>query len=271
MASNNSKKDNSNTQNKKDSSDKYEIKLDKWIPKPKYTFTYLGMGCSPRGDIIAIKAKSKNGKTFLATLLSAVILGAKHMGDLKSEYPDDSKVLYFDTEQNQINTQMLMSRIHVICGWPLENNDRLHVYSMREMPMEERLKYIIEQTKKHKPTAVFIDGIADLLLDFNDIASSNELIESLMRLSSYNRCAVFFILHTNKSNGDMKGHLGTLGWQKCSDVFSIERQKDGLFKVRDVDSRNRPIYDFGFKISADGVPFVVKIEQEEEEPKDESE
>ena len=137
--------------------------------------------------------------------------------------------------------------------------------------MEERLKYIIEQTKKHKPTAVFIDGIADLLLDFNDIASSNELIESLMRLSSYNRCAVFFILHTNKSNGDMKGHLGTLGWQKCSDVFSIERQKDGLFKVKDVDSRNRPIYDFGFKISADGVPFVVKIEQEEEEPKDESE
>lgn len=176
MASNNSKKDNSNTQSKKDGSDKYEIKLDKWIPKPKYTFTYLGMGCSPRGDIIAIKAKSKNGKTFLATLLSAVILGAKHMGDLKSEYPDDSKVLYFDTEQNQINTQMLMSRIHVICGWPLENNDRLHVYSMREMPMEERLKYIIEQTKKHKPTAVFIDGIADLLLDFNDIASSNELI-----------------------------------------------------------------------------------------------
>ena len=137
MASNNSKKDNSNTQSKKDGSDKYEIKLDKWIPKPKYTFTYLGMGCSPRGDIIAIKAKSKNGKTFLATLLSAVILGAKHMGDLKSEYPDDSKVLYFDTEQNQINTQMLMSRIHVICGWPLENNDRLHVYSMREMPMEE--------------------------------------------------------------------------------------------------------------------------------------
>ena len=62
----------------------------------------------------------------------------------------------------------------------------------------------------------------------------------------------------------MKGHLGTIGCHKCSEVFSVEIQKYGLFKVREIDSRNRPIYDFGFKISADGVPFVVKIEQEEE-------
>ena len=57
----------------------------------------------------------------------------------------------------------------------------------------------------------------------------------------------------------MKGNLGTIGCHKCSEVFSVERQKDGLFKVREIDSRNRPIYDFSFKISEDGVPFVVKI------------
>ena len=41
----------------------------------------------------------------------------------------------------------------------------------------------------------------------------------------------------------MKGHLGTIGCQKCSDVFSVERQNEGLFKVREIDSRNRPIYE----------------------------
>ena len=237
--------------------DKYEVRLDERIPKPKYTFTCLGRGCSPQGDIIAIKAKSKNGKTFLATLFSAVILGAE-MGNLKAEFPDDSKVLFFDTEQNKINSQILMSRIHIMCGWPLYNRERLHVYSMREMPMGERMKYIIEKTKKHKPTAVFIDGIADLLVDFNDIAGSNELISSLMKLSSYNNCAVFFVLHTNKSDGNMKGHLGTIGWQKCSDVFSVEKQKNGLFKVSETDCRNKPIADFVFKVSEDGIPFIPK-------------
>ena len=251
------KKDNTDNTPKEQVFDKYEIRLDERIPKPKFTFTNLGRGCSPQGDIIAIKAKSKNGKTFLATIFAAVILGAD-MGDLKGEFADDSKVLYFDTEQNKINTQILMSRIHIMRGWDLTNNDRLHVYSMREMPMGERMKYIIDKTKKHKPTAVFIDGIADLLNDFNDIASSNELISSLMTLSSYNKCAVFFILHTNKSDGNMKGHLGTLGWQKCSDVFSVEKQKDGTFKVTETDSRNKPISDFTFKVSEDGIPFIPK-------------
>ena len=251
------KKDNTDNTPKEYVFDKYEIRLDERIPKPKFTFTSLGRGCSPQGDIIAIKAKSKNGKTFLATIFAAVVLGAE-MGDLKSEFPEESRVLFFDTEQNKTNTQILMSRIHIIRGWSLSNNDRLHVYSMREMPLSERMDYIITKTKEHKPTAVFIDGIADLLQDFNDISTSNQIIGKLMTLSSYNHCAVFFVLHTNKTDGNMKGHLGTLGWQKCSDVFSVEKQKDGTFKVTETDCRNKPISDFSFKISDDGIPFISK-------------
>lgn len=62
----------------------------------------------------------------------------------------------------------------------------------------------------------------------------------------------------------MKGHLGTIGCHKCSEVFSVEIQKYGLFKVREIDSRNRPIYDFSFKISEVGISFVVKLQQYEE-------
>lgn len=259
------KKDNTDNTPKEQVFDKYEIRLDEIIPKPKFTFTSLGRGCSPQGDIIAIKAKSKNGKTFLATIFAAVVLGAE-MGDLKSEFPEESRVLFFDTEQNKTNTQILMSRIHIMRGWSLSNNDRLHVYSMREMPLSQRMDYIIAKTKEHKPTAVFIDGIADLLQDFNDISTSNQIIGKLMTLSSYNHCAVFFVLHTNKTDGNMKGHLGTLGWQKCSDVFSVEKHKDGTFKVTETDCRNKPIADFVFKVSEDGIPFIPKkIMNEEEE------
>lgn len=239
--------------------DRYEVFIDDRIPRPKFVLSAAGLGCCPRGDIIAIKAKSKNGKTFLSTLFAAVILGAE-MPFLQGLYPEDSQVLYFDTEQNKINSQMLMNRIYTICEWDFTANDRLHVFSLREMSPEERIAYILDKTNKYKPTAIFIDGLADLLHDFNDIAESNDLIGKLMKLSTTCKCAVFFILHTNKGKEDsaMKGHLGTMAWQKCSDVFNVERQDNGLFSVIESDCRNKPIQSFEFKVSEDGIPFIPK-------------
>lgn len=61
-----------------------------------------------------------------------------------------------------------------------------------------------------------IDGVADLLEDFNDVGQSSEIINSLMRLSAENDVAIINVLHTNKrkDDSDMKGHLGTLLLQK---------------------------------------------------------
>ena len=55
---------------------KYEVFSNEKLPQLEYTVNIDGCGCCPRGDIIAIKAKSKNGKTFLATLFASAILGA---------------------------------------------------------------------------------------------------------------------------------------------------------------------------------------------------
>ena len=236
--------------------DKYEIQLTENIAKPNYVFSVGKCGSSPKGDIIAIKAKPKSGKTMLAILFSAVILGADSK-EVKSANPQDSKVLYFDTEQNKANVQALMGKIHTILGWDMLNCDRLHVYYMREMEMTERWQYIENKTAHHKPTAIFIDGVADLIADFNDIGSSQEIIQKMMTLSSSYDCAVFFILHVNKTDSNMKGHLGTLATQKCSDVFCVDKQKDGSFKVTETDCRNRPVDSFTFRVSEDGIPFLI--------------
>ena len=140
-----------------------------------------------------------------------------------------------------------------MCEWKHENNKYLHVYSLRLMPLEERMKYIEQRIIDHKPNAVFIDGIADLLSDFNDIAQSQEAIQNMMTLSSKYKTAVFFVLHTNKSDNNMKGHLGTLATQKCADVFQVEK-KGNIFHVSESESRNLPIKDFKFTIDDNGIP-----------------
>lgn len=236
--------------------DEHEIDLSLDYPEPKFTLRLSGVGTLPRGDIQAIKAKSKNGKSFLCTLFIASLFGCK---DFSFEIMDSQPpvVLYFDTEQNVRNTAKMARRVHTLLGWNVkENHQGFHIYNMRTMNTAERLPYIEASIAKHKPTVVFIDGIADLIEDFNDVVASSVLVNQLIRISADNDCCVCCVLHTNKAKEDnnMKGHLGTMLLQKASDVYEVK--KDGLtFRVSETDCRNQPIDDFAFSIDGHGIPY----------------
>jgi len=238
--------------------DEYEICLAEKLAEPIFTVKSLGAGAFPLGDIQAIKAKSKSGKTYAASIIAAVMLGVD-FGTLKAGV-EGAKVLFFDTEQNKLNTAKVMRRIHSLLGWDdTENTDRLHVYSLRRMDLAERCEYIAAKVQAYKPTAVIIDGVADLMLNFNDVEESSRLIDWLMKLSADNNCALIAVLHENKSKDDngMKGHLGTLLLQKSSDVFQCSKA-NGVFTVTETDSRNLPIEDFSFFIDGHGIPHPAQ-------------
>lgn len=235
--------------------DANEIDLSLEYPEPKFTLKLSGVGTLPRGDIQAIKAKSKNGKSFLCTVFVASLFGCKDFSFESEE--SNPTVLYFDTEQNKRNTAKLARRVHTLLGWSVkENHNGFHVYSLRTMDTAERLPFIDGMITKHKPTVVIVDGIADLIENFNDVEQSTDLINHLMKLSADYDCCVVCVLHTNKGKDDsgMKGHLGTLLLQKASDVFEVK--KDGsTFRVSETDCRNQPIDDFAFSIDGHGIPF----------------
>jgi len=238
--------------------DEYEICLAEKLAEPIFTVKSLGAGAFPLGDLQAIKAKSKSGKTYAASIIAAVVLGVD-FGTLKAGV-EGARVLFFDTEQNKLNTAKVMRRIHSLLGWgDTENTDRLHVYSLRRMDLAVRCEYIAAKVQEYRPTAVIIDGIADLILNFNDVEESSRLIDWLMKLSADNNCAVITVLHENKSKDDngMKGHLGTLLLQKSSDVFQCGKG-NGVFTVTETDSRNLPIEDFSFFIDGHGVPHPAQ-------------
>lgn len=237
--------------------DKFEVRLGDEEPVPQFSFKSDNTGSAPIGDIVAIKAKSKNGKTFLAAILASVILGGR-FANIKPTIGDKSKILFFDTEQNRPNVQALLQRILILRGWTDEHNDRLKVFSLREMHILQRINYIKKKIETLRPTTVFIDGLADLTFDFNDIDQSQDVIMTISQIASEKKCTIFFVLHTNKNDTNMKGHLGTLALQKCSDVFYIEKDEDNFFNVTETDCRNIPIKDFSFKIDKDGIPYPQK-------------
>lgn len=207
-----------------EASEAYEIDITQVYPEPRFTVRLNGVGTLPMGDIQAVKAKSKNGKSFLCSVFVASVLGCEDFQFKAVE--DGAKVLYFDTEQNERNTAALAKRVYSLMKWSTErNNERFKAYSLRSAAISERLPIIERAIRENAPTMAVIDGIADLLEDFNDVGQSSEIINYLMRLSAENDVAIVNVLHTNKrkDDSDMKGHLGTLLLQKASDVFEVKR------------------------------------------------
>lgn len=235
-------------------------KIDVWKPveEPDYLLRQTGIGTLPKGDIQAIKAKSKQGKTFVCSVLMASVLGCTDFG-FESTKPN-AKVVYFDTEQNEANTVKVGRRVYYLCKWPEgETNERLTVLGLRGAEIADRLPIIEAAIKDVKPDFAVIDGVADLIPNFNDIEESSNLINKLMEITKEANCALCCVLHTNKAQDDegMKGHLGTLLQQKASDVFSAKKDNDTI-NVTETDCRNRPVNDFAFSIDGHGIPYPTE-------------
>ena len=237
-----------------DEKERYKIDLSKTYSEPSYLIKSGGVGTIPRGDIIAVKAKSKHGKTFLCSIFAAVAMGAE-WGNL-SAAEKDCKVMFIDTEQNEKNVARVARRIHAIAGIDIhKNSGRLLCYALRKMEMNKRWQFISDRVSEEHPDLLIIDGIADLIADFNNITESQEIIEKLMATSAEFNLSIIFVLHTNKSKEDnnMKGHLGTMAVQKCSDVFEVVKNV-ATFNVSVSECRNIPISNFSFILDNDGVP-----------------
>ena len=228
---------------------KGKIDLRRKSVEPPYTIKIDGIGALPRKDIFAIKAKSKQGKSQAATILLAGTLGCETLGIVRAE-GTKAKVVYFDTEQADYNTLRIGHRINHLMGWELESsNARLRVYNMREWAWEDKLPFIAQEIEDYRPTMVIIDGIADLLINFNDIEESAKTILDLMQIASKFRCSIGCVLHENKAKEDnnMKGHLGTLLLQKASDIFEITKKGD-VFTLKQTESRNKPVNDISWRM-----------------------
>lgn len=254
-----------------------ELSLADDYPETKMILTYKGIGFGAIGGIQFITGHQKNGKTFLMAQLMAAILSKdgertkeyipelEYNEEIREEFPNPT-VLYIDTEQEKENTAKVARRVHWLCGWPLnEPNDRFHVIWLRaEDSNEGRWAKVRAAIDKYKPLAVFIDGIRDVLGDFNDLKESASLIDQCMSMSTYLHCTFWSVLHENPGSDKMRGHLGTEAANKASDVIRVTKKKTASgvkFEVEQIAARGRDIDPWEFVVTEDagklGVPKIT--------------
>lgn len=231
-------------------------------PEPEMLVLLDFTGAFPLGDISVISGKAKTGKSYCVSIIISSVLGCTAFGFTPMK--DNAKVLYFDTEQSSCNIARIQRRIHRLMGWDVAtSNQNLIFYELRELALEQRFGFILEKVLQYEPEAIVIDGIADLINNFNDIAESQGIITRLLDMCSRENVALITVLHENKGKDDtgMKGHLGTMLLQKAASVFHLTTKGD-KYIVENTDCRNKSIRTFSFTIDDFGMPVSAETEAE---------
>jgi hypothetical protein len=261
--------------------------------EPPFLFEFKGVGFSPLGGIQALSGQKKNGKSIFASILMATALSSgSSTSRFATRFPGlrlrqstinllghEPRVLYVDTEQEKENTDKVIERSKWLAEMESHvHNERLTIQWLRAIPEDEdpaeyRKQALLYAIDKVHPDLVLIDGIRDLVHDFNDIDESSKLINELMALSTKHNMCVWCTLHMNPrpSNDDeskMRGHLGTELGNKASDVFTMKKKKDksaGLitFTMQQLDARGKDIEELVLTLNDDageklGAPIMVE-------------
>ena len=246
----------------------YRLDFEKAYEAPRYTLSWNGVPFAPLGGIHAITGQAGNGKTMTLAQFMAAILSGEY-GNLKYELSETfphPRVLYIDTEMEEANTIAVKNRVMTLCGKPInEKNNDFVVVMLREVPETvdkngvkiassvNRWRMTLKAIYEYKPTAVFIDGLLDVVRDFNDNKECQETIYKCMQVASYYGISIWCIVHQNPGGEKLVGHLGSFLERKVTDVFQTKKDKndktgDVTFTVSQKKARGRDVSDWQFRV-----------------------
>lgn len=245
----------------------YRLNFQKAYEAPRYTLSWDGVPFAPLGGIHAITGQAGNGKTMtLAQFMAAILCG--EYGELRCELDPDvpRSVLYIDTEMEEANTIAVKNRVMTLCGRPInEQADDFNIIMLREVPetidakgtkiasSTNRWRMTLKAIYEYRPTAVFIDGLLDVVKDFNDNKECQETIYKCMQVASHYGISVWCIVHQNPGGEKLVGHLGSFLERKVTDVFQTKKEKndktgDVTFTVSQKKARGRDVADWQFRV-----------------------
>lgn len=241
------------------------------IPAEVNTLNIGGVQTFAREGLHFIKAKSKQGKSSALKILESVYISQQgRWGKIARITDAPLKVRHIDTEQKPYDTLCFKRQVfHLAQSTEEDAGENYGIINMRNVVDNDVKKLLIETlVREEKPDVLVIDGIVDLINNFNEIDESKELIFWLMHLADEYRVVLFCVLHTNKSAVDhnMRGHLGTMSEQKCDTTTECEKdEKTDIVTVKCANARHRPYPEWSYTWDNEGNLIDAEYQRTERE------
>lgn len=217
------------------------------------------------GDFIVVTGKAKARKSFLLLTFVASLLRYKQDGIIGGSLPENKrKVLIFDTEMAEFSVQLAAKRISKMSGD--FNHPDLEVYTLRTESHTDIFN-MIEAKLYSTPNVGFvvIDGIRDLASSINDEAEATRLSRALLRWTQELNICIAVVLHQNKNDTSVRGHLGTEMVNKAMTVLSVAKDvlNPDVSIVTPEYCRYKEPDPFAFAINEDGLPVFIDLPEKQ--------
>lgn len=231
------------------------LDFDKPYRPPRYTLERNDVAFADVGEIHIVSGKPGNGKTGLMAQLIAATLGgqfgktiARKVGHKVSgaegfqEVP--TCILYVDTEQGEDDTIGFKNRILSMSGVPKDvAKQHLKILRLRDTELAlDRWKKILKAIWQVQPTDIFLDGMLDIVEDYNDQKECQPIIRKCMMLATHYDTSLWAVLHENPMVDKLVGTLGSITQRKVSEIFTVIKVKQSELKEHDRNPKLPPIY-----------------------------
>ena len=232
----------------------FVLDFSKAYEPPEYVYKLDDVGFAPLGGLQAVTGLSGNGKTQLVCQLVATALGGS-FGRLHYALSKKPRLLLADTEQEISSVVAMKQRICSMIGAnPQQQRDDFKILLLREvLTANERWLLILKACHDFRPDIIFVDGLLDLLGNFNDVEQCQQRIFELMAMATFYHASVWCVLHLNPNGAKLVGHAGSFLERKCTDLFACVKDKDSrtgeiLFEVTQRKARSRDVPTWKFRV-----------------------
>ena len=234
------------------------LDFDKPYRPPRYTMEREGVPFADVGEIHIISGKPGNGKTGLMAQLIAATLGGKFGNTIarkvghKVNGSDDfhelpTRILYVDTEQGEDDTIGFKNRVISMSGVSKEDaKEHLKILRLRDTELaKDRWRKILKAIWQMQPTDIFLDGMLDIVEDYNDQKECQPIIRKCMMMATHYDTSLWAVLHENPMVDKLVGTLGSITQRKVSEIFTVIKVKQADLKEND---RRSDLPDIYFKV-----------------------
>ena len=250
------------------------LDFDKPYRPPRYTMERDGVPFADVGEIHIISGKPGNGKTGLMAQLIAATLGGQfgntvarrvgHKVNGSEEFFEmPTRILYVDTEQGEDDTIGFKNRVISMSGVSKEDaKEHLKILRLRDTELaKDRWRKILKAIWQMQPTDIFLDGMLDIVEDYNDQKECQPIIRKCMMLATYYDTSLWAVLHENPMVDKLVGTLGSITQRKVSEIFTVIKIKqsdlapekrnpsmpDIYFRVKQNKARGKDVEDWYFE------------------------
>lgn len=222
------------------------LDFDKPYRPPRYTMERDGIPFADVGEIHIISGKPGNGKTGLMAQLIAATLGGRfgntvarkvgHKVNGSEEFAElPTCILYVDTEQGEDDTIGFKNRVISMSGVSKdEAKEHLKILRLRDTELaKDRWRKILKAIWQIQPTDIFLDGMLDIVEDYNDQKECQPIIRKCMMLATHYDTSLWAVLHENPMVDKLVGTLGSITQRKVSEIFTVIKVKQADLKPND--------------------------------------